>query len=203
MPLVRKPPPQAPDAPVAPSLGEGDSDQRWAAVRAAVDAPGGLALLADALPSEGDPRVREAIFTGLARLATPDSAAVVVPYLRSDDAGLRTAAIDALRAMPLACRAHLPALLADPDADVRLLSCELARELPDDEANRLLCELLEDETEKNVCAAAVEVLAEIGRPEALPSLTRCAARFGGDPFIAFSVRVATERIVAVPRDRRE
>ena len=94
-------------------------------------------------------------------------------------------------------------LLADPDADVRLLSCELARGLPDDEANRLLCELLEVETEKNVCAAAVEVLAEIGRPEALPSLTRCATRFDGDPFIAFSIKVATERIVAPPSRRRE
>ena len=203
MPLVRKPPPQSPAAAVAPALGEGDSDQRWAAVRAAVDAPGGLALLADALPRESDARVREAIFTGLARLATPDSAAVVVPYLRSEDAGLRTAAIDALRAMPQACRPHLPSLLADPDSDVRLLSCELVRELPDEEANRLLCALLESETEKNVCAAAVEVLAEIGRPEALPSLTRCATRFSGDPFIAFSVRVATERIVAPQRDRRE
>ena len=76
--------------------------------------------------------------------------------------------------MPQACRPHLPALLADSDADVRLLSCELARGLPDDEANRLLCDLLERETEKNVCAAAVEVLAEIGRPEALPALARCA-----------------------------
>ena len=73
-----------------------------------------------------------------------------------------------LRAMPEACRPHLPALLADTDADVRLLSCELVRGLPDEEANRLLCDLLERETEKNVCAAAIEVLAEIGRPEALP-----------------------------------
>ena len=40
------------------------------------------------------------------------------------------------------------------------------------------------------------MLAEIGRPEALPSLARCATRFAGDPFIAFSIKVATERIVA-------
>jgi hypothetical protein len=104
--------------------------------------------------------------------------------------------------MPQACRPHLPALLADADADVRLLSCELARGLPDEEANRLLCDLLERETEKNVCAAAIEVLAEIGRPEALPSLARCGTRFSGDPFIAFSLKVATERIIAPARDRR-
>ncbi|GEP59864.1 HEAT repeat domain-containing protein [Reyranella soli] len=201
MPLVRKPSSQAPAA--APlALGEGTSEQRWSAVRAAADRPDGLALLADALSRESDPRVREAIFTGLARLATPESAALVVPYLRSDDANLRTGAVDALRAMPQACRPHLPTLLADGDADVRLLSCELARGLPDEEANRLLCDLLERETERNVCAAAIEVLAEIGRPEAVPSLVRCGTRFAGDPFMIFSLKVATERIAAPARDRR-
>ena len=90
----------------------------------------------------------------------------------------------------------MPRLLADPDSDVRLLSCELVRGLPEGEANRLLCDLLERETEKNVCAAAVEVLAEIGRPEALPALARCAERFAGDPFLAFGIKVATDRIGA-------
>src|ERR1041384_5319324 len=100
MPLVRKPPSQPAVAAAPSALGEGTPDQRWSAVRAAVQSPDGLKLLADALPSESDPRVREAIFTGLARMATPESAAVVVPYIRSDDAGLRTGAIDALNAMP-------------------------------------------------------------------------------------------------------
>jgi HEAT repeat protein len=202
MPLVRKPSTPAPAAaPASPT--EGTSDARWAAARAAAEKPDGVALLSSALSQEGDPRVREAIFTSLARIATTESAAAVVSYLRSDDASLRTGAIDALRAMPKASSLHLPNLLADPDADVRLLSCELARGLPDGDANRLLCELLEVETEKNVCAAAVEVLAELGRAEALPSLTRCATRFDGDPFIAFSIKVAIDRIVAPPSTRRE
>jgi len=202
MPLVRKP--STPTPPTSSgSLTDGTSDERWAAARLAAEKPDGVTVLSSALARENDPRVREAIFTGLARIATAESALAVVPYLRSDDASLRTGAIDALRAMPGAAGPHLPHLLADPDADVRLLSCELARGLPDEEANRLLCELLEGESEKNVCAAAVEVLAEIGRPEALPSLTRCATRFDGDPFIAFSVKVAIERIVAPPRTRRE
>ena len=201
MPLVRKPPSRTPAA-APPALGEGTSEQRWSAVRAAAERPDGLALLAEALARESYAGVREAIFTGLARLASPESAAVVMPYLRSEDADLRTGAVDALLAMPQACRPHLAALLTDSDADVRLLSCELVRGLPDEEANLLLCNLLEREREKNVCAAAIEVLAEIGRPEALPSLTRCGTRFSGDPFIAFSLKVATERIAAPARDRR-
>ncbi|HTE36175.1 MAG TPA: HEAT repeat domain-containing protein [Reyranella sp.] len=195
MPLIRRPsPPSEPAAAVPASLTEGTSDQRWAAVRATAGQPDGVSLLAAALAREGDPRVREAIFTGLARAATPESAAAVVPYIRSEDASLRAAALDALRAMPDASRPHIASLLADPDADVRLLSCELARGSPEGEANRLLCDLLDRETEKNVAAAAVEVLAETGRPEALPALARCAERFAGDSFLAFSIKVAIDRI---------
>ncbi len=194
MPLVRRPSPPTEAAAAPASLTDGTVDQRWAAVRAAAERPDGVALLAAALPRESDPGVREAIFTGLARVATAESAAAVIPYVRSDDASLRTAAIDALRAMTTAIRPHLAGLLGDPDADVRLLSCELARGLPEDEANRLLGDLLARETEKNVAAAAVEVLAEIGRPEALPALDACAGRFAGDSFLLFSIKVAADRI---------
>ncbi|CAN5746415.1 hypothetical protein BH11PSE3_BH11PSE3_43080 [soil metagenome] len=202
MPLVRKPSTPAPPAPAA-SLTGGTPDERWAAARLAAGKPDGVVVLAAALSHEQDPRVREAIFTGLSRIATPHSAAAVLPYLRSDDANLRTAAIDALQSMPAAAAPHLPCLLSDPDADVRLLSCELVRGLPDSEANHLLCELLEVEVEKNVCAAAIEVLAEIGRPEALPSLARCASRFDGDSFMVFSIKVATDRILEPSRPPRE
>lgn len=198
MPLVRRPSPTVapaavlPDAPLV--VGQGTSEQRWLAVRTAAERKE-VPLLASALQGESDARVREAIFTGLARIGTAESAAAVVPYLRSDDASLRTGAVDALRAMPDAVRAHLATLLADPDPDVRLLCCELVRGLPEGEANRMLCDLLERETEKNVCAAALEVLAEIGKAEALPTLERCADRFASDAFIAFSIKVATDRIV--------
>ena len=194
MPLVRRPSPPS-EAIVAPaSLTEGTSDQRWAAVRAAAERPDSVPLLAAALPRESDPRVREAIFTGLARAATAESAAAVIPCLRSDDASLRTAALDALRAMPAAARPHVSGLLADSDSDVRLLSCELARDLPEDEANRLLGDLVAREIEKNVVAAAVEVLAEIGRPEVLPALAKCAERFAADGFLLYSIKVTADRI---------
>jgi hypothetical protein len=58
----------------------------------------------------------------------------------------------------------------------------------------MLCALLENETEKNVCAAAVEVLAEVGNAEALGSLARCAERFADDPFLVFSIKMAIDRI---------
>ena len=143
---------------------------------------------------ERNSRVREAIFTSLARISQTESVELVIPHLRSDDAHLRTGALDALRAMKNVVWPYVPQLLHDRDADVRLLACELARNLPSEEAARLLCELLDAELEPNVCASAVEVLAEVGGPEALPSLARCEDRFRGTPFLEFSIKITADRI---------
>jgi HEAT repeats len=201
MPLVRRPtsatPPPAPDGRrLAALLLDGTDDERWAAARGAFEIPDGLSLLGDALSRERVPRVREAIFTALAKIATLEAAAVVLPHLRSDDAAQRTGALDALRAMPSAAGGHLPQLLTDADPDIRLLACEIARRLPADEASRALVELIEREENANVCAAAVEVLAEIGGPPSLPALARCGARFPDDPFLGFAVKAASDRIGA-------
>lgn len=208
MPLIRKNPDQPPPAgePAAQAsltlLTSGTTDERWAAARAAAQASGNVERLGEALRVEEDPRVREAILTSLSRIGSIESAAAVLPHLRSDDSSLRTGALDALRAMPTAAAAHLPALLEDADADVRLLACELARGLPSAEASAQLCALLDREEEVNVCAAAVDVLAEAGGPEALPALSRCGARFRDEPFLGFAIRVAAERAGAqrAPRE---
>lgn len=199
MPLVRKPssPAEIPAPDVRKSsklLAGGSDDERWDAARSATLLPDALAVLTDALARERVPRVREAIFTALAKIGSSESAALALPYLRSDDASQRTAALDALRAMPAAAAEHLPRLLEDPEADVRLLACEIARWLPADHASRMLGELIERELNTNVCAAAVEVLAEAGNAASLPVLAQCAARFPEDPFLIFAVKVARDRI---------
>jgi HEAT repeat protein len=199
MPLIRKNPADAPAQSAKHSnpfavLKTGSDDERWAAARALAGEPGGVAALGAALGGETSGRVREAIFTGLARVGTPECFAAVLPHLHSDDATIRTGALDALRTMTGAARAGLPAVLEDPDPDVRLLACEIVRGLSSADATALLVPLLERETEVNVCASAVEVLAEIGEPAALGALASCAARFGAEPFLIFSIKVASERI---------
>jgi HEAT repeat protein len=199
MPLVRKPSSHAeataPDSrEISESLVGGSDDERWTAARSAPTLPDALPLLTDALSRERVPRVREAIFTALAKIGSSASAAVAIPYMRSDDASQRTAALDALRAMPAAAAEHLPLLLEDTDADVRLLACEIARALSGDDASRLLADLIEREGNTNVCAAAVDVLAETGNALVLPILARCAARFPDDPFLTFAIKIASDRI---------
>ncbi len=202
MPLVRKPPPALTDssarasdvAAVLALLTRGTDDERWWAARAAAALPGTVPALGEALAREKSPRVREALLTSLARIATPESVRTVLPLLRSDDALVRTEACDALLAMKDAAWPHVAALLQDGDADVRILACGLIRDMPNDTAVRLYCDLLDSEPEANVCAAAVEALAEIGGAEALPALTRCAERFRTTPFLAFSIKIVVDRL---------
>lgn len=200
MPLIRKntAAPDAPPADAPPSdarrLTEGSAGERRAAARSMGASSNEITALGAALAGEADPQVRGAIFTSLIRHAGPASVAAIVPHLRSDDSGLRTGALDALRAMPDAVEPELAALLNDADADVRLLACEIVRGLTPSRATPLLAALLEREREVNVCASAVEVLAETGSPDALPALSRCAERFANEPFLVFSVKVASDRI---------
>jgi HEAT repeat protein len=201
MPLIRKPvvhvPAQGPaTADVLQGLASADAEERWKAARAAPEAAGGAAALTAAIRSETDARVREAMFTSLARINSAESVEAILALLRSDDANFRAGALDTLRAMGDAMREHLPRLLADADSDVRVLSCEIARGMPGAETTRLLCDLLERENEINVCGAAIEVLAEVGEPAALPVLARCEIRFRSTPFLAFAIKIATDRILA-------
>jgi HEAT repeat protein len=200
MPLVRKPGGEPPDH-AAPTgalndLRSPDEELRWIAARTLPTSSAHFKALATALHAEPVARVREAMLTTLARAGSPESAAAVLPLLRSDDAGLRAGALDALRIMARGAPQLLPPLLADPDVDVRVLSCELARALPGDQATLLLCELLADEQDPNVCAAAIDVLAEVGQSEALPTLDALAEKFRDTPFLAFAIQVTADRIRA-------
>jgi HEAT repeat protein len=204
MPLIRNTAAKsARDVPsdVLTGLKSASIDERWSAARAA-GAPA-IPALAEALSHEGDARVREAIFTAFARIGTRESALAAMQFLRADDASIRTGALDSLRSMPRAAEASMPMLLSDDDPDVRLLSCELARATNNSEAARLLCEVLERDTEANVCAAAVDVLAEIADENALPALSRCATRFPNDPFLAFAVKIAVGRLRSVSANPRD
>jgi HEAT repeat protein len=196
MPLIRKPP----AASASPSidggrLRNGSEDERWSSAHA-MNAAEHVPVLRDALAVEGNPRVREAILTSLCRIATVESAVVIVPYVASDDAGVRRAALDALCSMPLAAAPHLEAMLSDEDADVRLLACEVARVLPADLATPLLLRVLERDGVANVCTAAIDVLTEMAGHEALDALRAAAARFPDDTFLQFGVEAAIERINA-------
>jgi len=201
MPLVRRDIPAAPGSGVAAeslppvaALTSPEPDERWNAARALGMHPQAVPALAAALETEQVPRVREAIMTALMRIGDAASVTALLPYLRSADAALRAGAIEALQSLPQVVAPFVPMLLGDDDSDVRILAIELLRGFPAAEATRLLCGLLNGEEHPNVCASAIDALAEVGTSEALPVLRRCAERFAGTAFLPFAITVAIGRI---------
>ena len=176
------------------ALGSPDAEARWSAARALGGCADAVPALAAALRTERVARVREAIMTALMRIGDAASVMALLPYLRSQDAGERAATIEALQVLPQAIMPFMATLLGDGDSDVRILATELARNMPAADATHILCGLLEHEPHPNVCAAAIDVLAEVGTRDAVPALRTCAERFAGTPFLPFAVSTAIARI---------
>lgn len=201
MGLVRKKAGAAPSDPAVPdakadplaALEDADASVRRDAAHGLGHAapPGAVAALARRLETEGDAGVREAILTALARIATDEAAAALIPVLDREDAALRNAALESLQQMPaeVAAPALLP-LLGHADPDLRIFAVHGLGGLAHPSRADWLAAVMERDADVNVGLAAVEALAEAGSPEALSSLEALARRFPDDPFVAFAVDAA-------------
>jgi len=205
MPLIRRGPPGAPDSQketnAAAGLFDPSPEARWKAARALGEDPSAVPQLSKALATETSLQVREAIFTSFVLIRSDASARAAAEFMRSEDASLRSGALDALAAMPEITQVLLPGLLGDGDPDIRILSCELARSMTPEAATSLLGFLLQTETEVNVCGAAVDVLAELGTPDAIAPMLACKSRFPDQAFLGFAIDDAIERAGAGRLDR--
>lgn len=201
MPLIRREPgvtqkAASPQGLTAVALRDASADVRWHAARALANDETAVPALASALAVESSPHVREALFTSLIQIGSIASAQAISAFIQSEEASLRTGALDALAAMPDRTETLLPDLLRQDDPDVRLLSCELGRVLAADTTTRLLGALLQVERHINVCAAAVEVLAEVGTPDAVAAMLACKARFPTETFLGFAIDEAVASVGA-------
>jgi hypothetical protein len=203
MPLIRssKPLAEAVPEPVVSidraSLGRDlqspEAEVRRAAVRRAARL-GAAAELADGLDGESDHGIREMRLTALARIGGPAAAKPLVELLRSEDALLRNSVLEALQGMGEAIIPQIEGLLDDADSDVRIFAVNILQSLRSPRAPELALKVMARDPHANVCAAAVDVLAETGRPEMAEALRAVTQRFPGDPFLRFSVRAALRRM---------
>lgn len=205
MPLIKRGRPETQTAATSPVEGSlaarlvaGNASERWTAARALSGETRAVSALASAVQSEAAAEVRDAIFTSLMMIRTPEAAEALTNLLRSDVAHLRTGALDALDSIVDVARPFLPALLSDADPDVRLLSCELVRTLGGADGTALLCAMLADEQHVNVCGAAVDVLSEVGTASALDVLRQCETRFASDAYLKFAIADAIARVTQRP-----
>lgn len=160
-----------------------------------VTEPGGVEALIDQVGTETDPAVRQSVLTALAGLDRYDVAKAMVRYLRSDDAGLRNAALEAVAAMPAAAAALVPELIVDGDADLRILACNLLEGCSDPQADQLVRQLLTDDDHPNVVSAALGALLSFAGPQHRQLLLSVRERFAGEPFIVFTIDAALPALV--------
>jgi HEAT repeat protein len=154
---------------------------------------GGPEALTAALQSAASPAERARLLSVLIQAGDP---APLARLLRAEDAAVRAGALGALRIIAPAALPLLPALLTDADPDVRMLATEIALGLPGETATGVLIPVLLNDPHQNVCAAAVEVVAEAGTAAAVPALHALAARFPGNDFLAFAAAEAAGRLSA-------
>jgi HEAT repeat protein len=201
MPLIKRtaaPAQPANDAPTSvdellTDLKSLDPSLRRGAARKLTDHPQAAAELCAALVIEPQESVRESILTALIRIGTKSAAAGLLPLLNSEDPGLRNGAIEALKTMPDAVAERVDDIFSG-SSDVRIFGVEILGALAHPDSPRLLMRIIAEEREINVCAAAVEALAECGDGAAVAPLTALLARFPDEPFLEFSVRAALARI---------
>ncbi|MDQ5908064.1 MAG: hypothetical protein QG599_155 [Pseudomonadota bacterium] len=167
--------------------------RRWAALDLAAFSDAADALC-DRLEQETQTPVREAILTSLIQIGGNPVVCGLMPLLRSEDAALRNQVIEALQQLPEAVSPYIERMLADDDADYRIFAINVLANLRHPQAPAWLQDVIERDDNINACAAAVDGLAEIGTPEAIPALTALPERFADDPFMQFCTQTAIRRI---------
>ena len=140
--------------------------------------------------------MRAALFNTLTQLGDELAVTAFVELLRSEDAELRNGSIAALKCLPEQTGRHISMLLQDQDADVRIFTINILEALPHSDVPIWLSQVIEEEQNVNVCAAALDLLAEQGTSEMVPALQAVKERFADTPYITFVVDLIIERIGA-------
>jgi HEAT repeat protein len=171
--------------------------RRWAA-RDLMDCAQASGALVSRLSRELDPSVREVILTSLTSLGDAAAVAGLVGCLRSEDAGLRNEAIEAMKQLPDAVAPIMGGLLGDPSSDVRIFAVNVLESLRHPDVESWLIRVIDLDTHLNVCATAVDLLGEVGSSLSRDALLRLEARYPDEPYIQFAARLALKRIANEP-----
>jgi HEAT repeat protein len=181
-------------AELAAALRSGEPALRRQAARDLAQFPEGLPLLCNHLERESAISVRSVILTTLIQSHSRAAVEGLIGYLRSENTALRNEVIEALQEMPGEIAPYMEALLTDPESDVRIFAVNILAVLPNSHAPQWLNKVILEDGHVNVCAAAVDCLAEIGTSASVPALKQLRLRFGDQPFMTFAIDATLKRI---------
>lgn len=175
-------------------LSSKDSQSRRWAARDLSAYPEAVDPLLAQLRQEPERVVREAIFGALTRLGTPKAVDGLISCLRSEEVDLRNDAIEAMKLMPMVVAPMMDSLLHDFDPDVRIFAVNVLESLQHPNVEQWLLDVIIHDTHVNVCATALDLLAEVGTEAAIAPLQSLQQRFSEEPFMHFAIDVALTRI---------
>jgi HEAT repeat protein len=175
-------------------LSSSDAELRRMAARDLMAFPSAIRVLGDRLEVEQDPQVLDSILNSLATIASPLAVELILPCLRSGDAFKRNQAIEVLKSLPDVLAPFIEDLLQDPDPDVRIFVVNVLESLRHPKVVGWLINVIHSDTHTNVCATALDLLAEVGDESCLPALDEAAQRFQAEPYLVFTIQMAIERI---------
>jgi len=176
------------------ALSSDDATTRRRAARDLRGYPGVSEALLHRLALESDPAVREVIFTTLAQLKDPVAVAGLVACLRSEVPALRNEAVEMMKGLPDEVAPLMEGLLVDPDPDTRILAVNILESLRHPLVETWLIRVIEADPHVNVCGAALDLLTEVGSPQAVAAIGQLKSRFANQPYIQFTADLALARI---------
>lgn len=167
--------------------------RRWAARDLAL-IDGSTSILLDALNTEKERVVFEAILDALQSIGTDEVVMGLIPLLRSEHAAQRNAVIEVLQSLPDVVALHIIELLNDKDSDVRIFAIDILQVLAHPDTPKWLLSVLKDETHINVIATAVDRLAEVATPDMLDDIKALKERYPDEAYLHFAIDTAVSRI---------
>lgn len=167
--------------------------RRWAA-RDLLDCPQSVPALVARLAMETDMSVREVVLTTLTRLGNEAAVNGLMACLQSQDAGLRNEAIACMQQLPQEVAPIMQQLLASPQPDLRIFAVNILASLCHPEVESWLIQVISQDEHVNVCAAALDLLAEVGTVRAQAAITQVRSRFADEPYIQFAADLAFMRV---------
>lgn len=177
------------------ALASPDPLVRRQGARALAGDAGAVETLCAQLAREDDVAVWEAILSSLAQTGGNAALEGLLRYLRAEPAQLRNEVLETLKTFPQAqILPHIGALLKHPDPHMRIAVIQMVQALGYPACVDTLNATLAEEEHVNVAATAVDLLAEMGTPEAVPALRTARQRFAGVPYMTFAIDTALARI---------
>ena len=169
------------------------TERRWAA-RDLAEYKEASSYLIEQLMKEKDITVREIIISSLLSIGDEIAISGLIDCLKSDDAHLRNSAIEALQQIPEQVAPYIENLLHDKEPDVRIFTINILESLRHPKVVKWLIDVIENDENVNVCATALDLLAELGTEESIQAIKKVKERFKNEPYIQFASDIALRRI---------